>query len=122
MDLERSSGVLLHPTSLPGKYGVGTFGTEAYEWIDILEKTQQTLWQILPLGPTSYGDSPYQSSSTFAGNPYLISLDQMVSEGLLRRELLVEALGSTEFRANPDEVDFGALYNWKLPLLRRAIT
>lgn len=120
MDLERSSGVLLHPTSLPGKYGVGTFGTEAYEWIDILEKTQQTLWQILPLGPTSYGDSPYQSSSTFAGNPYLISLDQMVSEGLLRRELLVEALGSTEFRANPDEVDFGALYNWKLPLLRRA--
>ncbi|MGM9991357.1 MAG: 4-alpha-glucanotransferase [Candidatus Bruticola sp.] len=120
MFLERCSGVLLHPTSLPGQYGIGTFGHEAYEWIDFLERTQQTLWQILPLGPTSYGDSPYQSSSTFAGNPYLISLDSMIDEGLLTRELLIEAVGSPDFNANSDTVDFGSLYKWKLPLLNKA--
>lgn len=120
MGLERCSGVLLHPTSLPGKYGVGTFGSEAYEWVDFLSRNQQTIWQILPLGPTSYGDSPYQSSSTFAGNPYLISLDDMVSDGLMDRQLLIEAISSPEFNANFDEVDFGSLYKWKLPLLNKA--
>ncbi|MBQ7529748.1 4-alpha-glucanotransferase [bacterium] len=120
MNLERCSGVLLHPTSLPGKYGVGTFGREAYEWVDFLARTQQTIWQILPLNPTSYGDSPYQSNSTFAGNPYLISLDEMTASGLLSRELLNEALASPEYNANYDHVDFGALYNWKLPLLDKA--
>ncbi len=120
MGLERCSGVLLHPTSLPGKYGVGTFGSEAYEWVDFLSKNQQTIWQILPLGPTSYGDSPYQSSSTFAGNPYLISLDDMVSDGLMDRQLLIEAIGSPEFNASSDAVDFGSLYKWRLPLLNKA--
>ena len=120
MNLDRCSGVLLHPTSLPGRYGVGTFGDEAYDWIDFLSRNQQTIWQILPLGPTSYGDSPYQSSSTFAGNPYMISLDKMVEQGLLSQALLNEALGSPQFTANPDNVDFGALYNWKMPLLAKA--
>ncbi len=93
---ERKSGLLLHPTSLPGRYGVGSFNQAAYEWVDFLARTRQSLWQVLPLGPTGYGDSPYQSFSSFAGNPYLISLEDMVEEGLLeqavlRRHLSLEA-------------------------------
>ena len=79
----RSSGVLLHPTSLPGRYGVGDLGETAYRFIDWLESAGQSVWQVLPLGPTSYGDSPYQSLSTFAGNPLLISFDTLVKEGWL---------------------------------------
>ena len=72
MNQPRSSGILLHPTSLPGRYGIGTLGQAAYDWIDFLHQSGQSLWQVLPLGPTGYGDSPYQSFSSFAGNPYLI--------------------------------------------------
>ena len=74
----RTSGILLPITSLPSKYGIGCFSKEAYEFVDFLEKAKQTYWQILPLGPTSYGDSPYQSFSTFAGNPYFIDLTKLL--------------------------------------------
>jgi len=115
MDTIRRSGVLLHLTSLPGRYGVGSMDHAAYDWVDFLARTHQTLWQVLPLGPTGYGDSTYQSFSTFAGNPYLISLDTMAGEGLLDR---------THLDAAPDfareRVDYGTLYTWKLPLLRAA--
>jgi len=77
----RASGVLLHPTSLPGPDGIGDLGEPAYRFVDWLEKCGQSLWQILPLGPTSFGDSPYQTLSAFAGNPLLISLDRMAAAG-----------------------------------------
>ena len=115
MDSIRRSGILLHITSLPGRYGVGSFNSAAYEWVDFLERTRQTLWQVLPLHPTGYGDSPYQSFSTFAGNPYLISLEEMAQDGLLDWQTLDSA---PEFPRH--EVDYGALYNWKLPLLSAA--
>lgn len=114
MDSVRRSGILLHPTSLPGRYGVGSFNQAAYDWVDFLAYTRQTLWQVLPLGPTGYGDSPYQSFSSFAGNPYLISLEALVDEGLLDQYVLDAA---PEFPR--DRVDFGLIYQWKLPLLRR---
>src|SRR5512145_2410166 len=79
----RSSGVLLHPTSLPGRFGIGDLGEWAYKFADWLAQAGQTVWQVLPLGPTSYGDSPYQSLSAFAGNPLLISLDQLIMDGWL---------------------------------------
>lgn len=120
MFLERCSGILLHPTSLPGRYGVGTFDQEAFDWVDFLDRTQQTIWQILPLGPTSFGDSPYQSFSTFAGSPYLIGLDTLVSEGLMSSAQLNEALQSADYLNNPEKVDYGSLYKWKMPLLRQA--
>ena len=113
MNEERKSGILLHPTSLPGRYGIGSFNRVAYAWVDFLEQTRQSLWQVLPLGPTGYGDSPYQSFSSFAGNPYLISLETLVEEGLLPQMELEQAPGF------PDtHVDFGAIYHWKLPLLQ----
>ena len=83
----RASGVLLPIFSLPSKYGIGCFSKEAYDFIDFLAAAGQKYWQILPLGPTSYGDSPYQSFSTFAGNPYFISLEDLIEEGLLTEEL-----------------------------------
>ena len=79
----RSSGILMHITSLPGKYGVGTMGEQAYKFVDFLKKAGQSSWQILPLTPTGFGDSPYQSCSTFAGNPYLIDLPTLTRDGLL---------------------------------------
>ena len=86
MEFKRSSGILLHPTSFPGEFGIGDFGPQAYTFIDLLAKTETGLWEILPLGPTGYGDSPYQSFSAFAGNPYLISPEAMVQDGLLEKE------------------------------------
>ena len=82
----RRNGMLLPVASLPSKYGIGAFSKEAYDFIDVLHDAGQSLWQILPLGPTGYGDSPYQSFSTFAGNPYFIDLDELVKEGLLTSE------------------------------------
>ena len=79
----RASGILLPVSSIPSRYGIGTFSREAYDFVDFLVKAGQTYWQILPLGPTGYGDSPYQSFSTFAGNPYYIDLEQLMEEGLL---------------------------------------
>ena len=82
MAFRRSSGVLLHPTSLPGGYGIGDLGPAALEFVDLLAAGKQRLWQVLPLGPTGYGDSPYQCFSAFAGNPLLISLDRLIDDGL----------------------------------------
>src|SRR5882724_788243 len=87
----RSSGILLHPTSLPGRYGIGDLGPAAYEFLDFLAAGGQSLWQMLPLGPTGYGDSPYQCFSAFAGNPLLISLDALAAQGLLDRADLDQA-------------------------------
>lgn len=112
----RASAILMHITSLPGPYGVGTMGREAYAFVDFLKKSGQKYWQILPLGPTGYGDSPYQTDSAFAGNPYLIDLDSLVQEGLLTREE-VEAVFWGE---REDQVDFGALYRGRIPLLAKA--
>jgi 4-alpha-glucanotransferase len=114
MQLERQSGILLHPTSLPGRYGIGTLNQTAYAWVDFLAAAKQRLWQVLPLGPTGYGDSPYQSFSTFAGNPYLIDLEELVAAGLLDPVALDHA---PEFPA--DRVDYGAVYHWKPHVLRQ---
>ena len=83
--MDRSSGILMAMSSLPSKYGIGTMGKCAYEFIDFLKAAGQKYWQLLPLGPTSYGDSPYSSFSTFAGNPYYIDLDMLIEDGLLKR-------------------------------------
>lgn len=113
---DRSSGILLHPTSLPGKYGIGTLGKEAYKFIDFLQKSNQKLWQIFPLGPTGYGDSPYQCFSSFAGNPYLIDFDLLIEANLLSQE----DFNDIYFGNNEEYVDYGALYNNKYPLLKKA--
>jgi 4-alpha-glucanotransferase len=110
----RSAGLLLHPTSLPGPYGIGDFGLVAYAWVDALVRARQKWWQILPLGPTGYGDSPYQSFSAFAGNTNLISPDTLVQEGLLARA----DLAGPSFPAG--YVDFGAVVPFKDGLLARA--
>ncbi len=112
----RQSGILMHITSLPGSYGVGTMGKEAFEFVDFLEKAGQHSWQILPLSPTGYGDSPYQSCSSFAGNPYLINLEKLVEEKLLKTEEL-EAL---TWCNQENKVDYGLQYNNKLKVLRLA--
>src|SRR6266550_6530111 len=102
MSFPRSSGVLLHPTSLPGRFGIGDLGPSAFEFIDRLAAGGQRLWQVLPLGPTGYGDSPYQSFSAFAGNPLLISLEVLIQEGLLDESEAGDALpfsaGSIDFQ------------------------
>lgn len=115
MEYNRSAGVLLHPTSLPGKYGIGELGSEAINFVDFLSNSGQKLWQIFPLGPTGYGDSPYQSFSTFAGNPYLISFEKLLDEGLLSKIEL-----SNMPISDPHKIDFGSIYVNKLKLLRIA--
>ena len=106
---ERSSGILLHPTSLPGTYGIGDLGTQAFRWVDFLAEAGCELWQILPLGPTGYGDSPYQCFSAFAGNPYLVSPDALLEEDLLQVDDLVDL---PDFPTN--RVDYGWVITWKL--------
>jgi 4-alpha-glucanotransferase len=115
MNFPRSSGILLHPTSLPGAYGIGELGAEAHAFAEFLHDAKQRIWQVLPLGPTGYGDSPYQCFSAFAGNPLLVSLDSLVDRGYLEARDLA---GRPSFAA--DTVDFGAVIAWKLPLLRKA--
>src|SRR6266566_6816293 len=115
MEFERASGILLHPTSFPGPYGIGDLGGEAYRFVDFLQKTGQKLWQILPLAPTGYGDSPYAAFSAFAGNPLLISPDTLGKEGLLQ----AEDLGNMPNFA-PGQVDYGPLIEWKMGWLRRS--
>lgn len=100
----RSSGILLHPTSLPGRYGIGDLGDWAYRFVDYLESAGQTLWQILPLGPTSYGDSPYQTLSAFAGNPTLISLDRLVADGWLAPADVEAVPEFSDYRVNYGDV------------------
>lgn len=112
----RSCGILLHITSLPSPYGIGTFGAEAEAFVDWLKSAGQKYWQILPLSPTGYGDSPYQSFSTFAGNPLLIDLDDLVANGLLTKEKCTEA----DYGADPAFVDFEKVYRTKMRLLSEA--
>ena len=112
----RESGILMHITSLPGPYGIGTMGKQAYAFVDFLEKAGQSYWQILPLTPTGYGDSPYQSFSACAGNHYLIDLDTLVEEGLLKQEEITAIRwGVTETR-----VDFGTMYTRRNAVLKLA--
>lgn len=112
----RESGILMHITSLPGPYGVGTMGKSAYAFVDFLKEAGQRYWQILPLTPTGYGDSPYQSCSTFAGNHYLIDLQTLIDEGLLQSE---EVTG-IDWGWRADKTDYGILYNNRLKVLRIA--
>ncbi len=114
--MNRSAGILLPISSLPSKYGIGDFGKKAYEFVDWLKEAGQTYWQILPLVPTSYGDSPYQSFSTYAGNPYFIDLDALVEDGVLTQE----EVDAADFGDAADSIDYEKLYKERLPLLRKA--
>jgi 4-alpha-glucanotransferase len=117
MNFKRAGGILFHPTSLPGRYGIGDLGPHAFQFVDWLASTGSRLWQILPLGPTGYGDSPYQCFSAFAGNPYLISLDSLVDDGLLIEDDFV-----TMPAFDASRVDFGQLIPWKLYILEKAFS
>lgn len=112
---ERCSGILMHITSLPGDYGIGTLGKGAYEFVDFLENAGQRVWQVLPLGPTGFGNSPYQSFSSFAGNPYLIDLEILLEDGLLNEM----DLKTIDFGSDPENVDYQKIYYNKLGLLKR---
>lgn len=112
----RASGILMHVTSLPGPNGVGTMGKEACRFLDFLERAGQRYWQILPLSPTGYGDSPYQALSAFAGNPYLIDLEMLVDEGLLRRE----EVDGVSWSREDGRVDYGILYENRGSILYQA--
>jgi len=114
--MKRGSGIIMHIASLPGKYGIGTFGKEAYEFADFLKKSGQKNWQILPLGQTSYGDSPYQSFSAFAGNPYFIDFDILEKDGLLNKN----DYNQINFGDNPEVIDYGLLFTAKMKVLRLA--
>src|SRR5579863_2982501 len=115
MRFARSSGILLHPTSLPGPFGIGDFGSEALAFVDFLKDAGQKLWQVLPLNPTGYGDSPFQCFSASAGNPLLISLEKLREQGILE---------AADFQGQPDfpqgNVDFGRVIKWKTRLLKIA--
>lgn len=111
--MKRKAGILLPVSSLPSKYGIGCFDQAAYDFVDWLEKAGQSYWQILPLVPTSYGDSPYQSFSTFAGNPYFISLDWLAGEGLL----VAEEIQAADFGTDASDIDYAKLYNSRYELL-----
>ena len=117
MKFSRAGGILLHPTSLPGPYGIGDLGPQAYRFVDWLASTGCKLWQVLPLGPTGYGDSPYQCFSAFAGNPYLISFDALIEDGLLTKGDFADMPDFSDSR-----VDFGGLIPWKLALLQKAFS
>ncbi len=110
--MERKGGVLLHITSLAGEYGIGSLGKEAYEFVDLLVSAEQKLWQILPLGPTGYGDSPYQCFSAFAGNPLLIDLTEFCGDIIKKEEL-------NPLISNENYIDYGKLYELKIPLLKK---
>lgn len=112
----RKSGILLPVSSIPSKYGIGTFSKQAYEFIDLLEKAGQSYWQILPLGPTGYGDSPYQSFSTFAGNPYYIDLETLIEDGYLTEEDCEEC----DFGDNDVYIDYEKIYLSRFKVLKKA--
>ncbi len=113
---KRAAGILLPISSLPSEYGIGCFSKSAYDFVDWLKDAGQTYWQILPMGPTGFGDSPYQSFSTFAGNPYFISLEALVEEGVLEKAECDDAF----FGCDPSDVDYEALYRNRYPLLKTA--
>lgn len=114
--LKRGAGILMPIFSLPSPYGIGTFGKDAYDFIDQLKTARQTYWQVLPMGPTSYGDSPYQGFSAFAGNPYFIDLDILKEEGLLTQA----ELDACVWNEKPEQVKYDSLYYYRFPLLRKA--
>ncbi len=114
--MQRASGILMPVFSLPSRYGIGCFSSEAYKFVDKLKKAGQSYWQILPLGPTGYGDSPYQSFSTFAGNPYFIDLKTLTEEGLLTKK----ECRACDFGDAPDRIDYEKLYKSRFPVLKMA--
>ena len=114
---KRQSGVLMHISSLPGKYGIGSFGQSAYDFVDFLVRTKQRYWQILPLGTTSYGDSPYQSFSAFAGNTYFIDFDILIEEGLLNE---ADVKGA-DFGDDPRKVDYAKMFDARRPIMEKAV-
>lgn len=114
---KRQSGVLMHISSLPGKYGIGSFGQSAYDFVDFLVRTKQRYWQILPLGTTSYGDSPYQSFSAFAGNTYFIDFDILIEEGLLDE---ADVKGA-DFGDDPKKVDYAKIFDARRPIMEKAV-
>ena len=114
--MKRSSGILMPISSLPSPHGIGTLGTEARKFVDFLADAGQSWWQILPVSPTSYGDSPYQSFSAYAGNPYFIDLDLLCEDGLLTPE----EVNAVNWGNDPAKVDYSAIYNGRFPLLRLA--
>src|SRR6478609_827352 len=113
--VKRLSGILLHPTSFPGPYGIGDLGPEAYRFVDFLIAAGQSLWQVLPLGPTGYGDSPYACYSAFAGNTLLISPERLVAQGLLEPSNLKNPLAAAS-----DRIDYGSAHEIKEQLLKQA--
>ena len=113
--MERASGVLLPVFSLPSKYGIGCFSKEAYKFIDRLKEAGQSYWQILPLGPTGYGDSPYQSFSTYAGNPYFIDPKTLIKEGLLTKK----ECKAYDFGDKADCIDYEKIYNSRFKMLKK---
>lgn len=114
----RESGILMHISSLPSPYGIGTMGEEAYKFVDFLKEAGQKNWQVLPLGPTSYGDSPYQSFSVFAGNPYFIDLDLLKEQGLLRQD----EIDACDFGSDEERVDYEKLFHSRFDLLKKAFS
>lgn len=116
MKKNRAAGILMPVSSLPSPYGIGTLGADAYEFVDLLKQAGQSFWQVLPVGPTSFGDSPYQSFSAFAGNPYFIDLDTLKEDGLL----LQEEIDAYNWGDNEEEVDYATIYQNRFPLLHKA--
>lgn len=114
--MERSSGILMPMSSLPSPYGIGTMGKAAYDFVDFLSAAGQRWWQLLPIGPTSYGDSPYSSFSTFAGNPYYIDLDMLIEDGLLEKGEVLSA----DWGESPERTDYGLIYGSRFKVLRLA--
>ncbi|MBN1037909.1 4-alpha-glucanotransferase [Clostridium botulinum] len=114
--MRRSSGIIMHIASLPGEFGIGTFGKEAYEFADFLKESHQKYWQILPIGPTSYGDSPYQSFSAFAGNPYFIDFNLLKKDGLLKSK----DYSNLNFGKDKEDIDYGLIFVEKMKVLRKA--
>lgn len=112
----RKAGILMHISSLPSPYGIGTLGKEAYRFVDFLQKAGQSYWQVLPVCPTNYGDSPYQSNSAFAGNPYFIDLDTLCDEGLLKKSEIENYF----FGDNPLVIDYKRMFDFRYPALRKA--
>ena len=112
----RKNGILMPVFSLPSPYGIGTFGRAAFDFVDFLHKAKQSYWQILPLNPTNYGDSPYQSFSSYAGNPYFIDPELLIEEKLLTRK----EFESYDFGDDEKKVDYGKLYLNRLPMLKKA--
>jgi 4-alpha-glucanotransferase len=111
MKFPRCSGVLMHPTSFPGRFGIGELGPDAFTFIDFLKTAGQKLWQVLPLNPTGYGDSPFQCFSASAGNPLLISLEKLQESHVLEPSDVRDVPNWTE-----EKVDFGSVIRWKMPL------